>query len=58
MIIAWKEIIMTITFPHSAKFSFRNKHLVDQIELDLSGITDVRNTLPKLFAGTEINTTP
>lgn len=31
-----EEIITIITFPHSTKFSFRNKHLVEQIEPDLS----------------------
>lgn len=53
-----EEIITIITFPHSTKFSFRNKHLVEQIEPDLSRATVIRNTLPKHFTATEINAPP
>lgn len=53
-----EKIITIITFPHSTKFIFRNKHLVEQIEPDLSGATVIRNVLPKHFTATEIHAAP
>lgn len=52
------EEIMTIIFCHYTKFSFRNKHLVEQIEPDLVRATAIKNTTPKPFRGTGINALP
>lgn len=50
--------IITIIFCHSTKFSFRNQHLVEQIELDLVRATAIRNSSPKHFTATDINALP
>lgn len=53
-----EEIITIISFPRSTKFSFSNKHLIEQIDPDLSGATLIRNTLPKHFTAMEIHAPP